>query len=70
MHTVTFTRRQVGLVLSIIMLGESLKRLAKATNTAAADLRRIAAGELAPTAGVLSYLEVRRRSGRKFIAQF
>lgn len=69
MHTVTFTRRQVALTLSIIMLGEPLSRIAKATNTAAADLRRIAAGELAPTAGVLSYLDF-RRCGRKFACHY
>lgn len=66
---VAFTRRQVALMVSIILIGAPRERLARLTSTAAADLRRIAAGGLAPTPGVLSYLEL-RRSGRKFIWQF
>ena len=56
--TITFTLRQIRLALRILMLGESLRRLATATHTSPADLRRIAAGRLAPTAGLLSYLGV------------
>lgn len=69
MRKVTFTRRQVALTLRILMQGESLKHLAKETNTAAEVLRLIAAGDLGPSAGVLSYFDLRRR-GSKFVWQF
>lgn len=59
--TVTFSARQVALALSIVMLGESRKRLVEATSTAAADLRRIACSRQAPTAGVLAYLGLQQR---------
>jgi hypothetical protein len=66
--SITFTRRQVALLLSIVMQGESLKRLAKTTMTAAAELRLIASNELDPTKGVLSFLDLRRH-GKEFICE-
>jgi hypothetical protein len=68
--TVTFTRRQAALVLRVLLNGAgAASRLAKATDTAAVDLQRMASGDLAPTAGILSYLEF-RRSGRNYVWQF
>ena len=61
--TITFTRRQIALALRILMLGESLKRLATATHTSPADLRRIADDRLAPTVGLLNYLDVESKGG-------
>jgi hypothetical protein len=66
---VTFTRREVALTLRIVMQSTSTERLATATGTAAPDLRRIAAGRLAPTVRVLSYLGF-RSSGRNYAWQF
>lgn len=58
MTAVTFTPRQVALMLRILVSGEGLGRLAKLTHTAAADLRWIANGTIEPTAGVLAYLDL------------
>lgn len=69
MQTVTFTRRQVALILHILMDGESSERVAHFTNTAAADLQLIADDRMEPTAGLLSYLNLQRRR-RNFVWQF
>jgi hypothetical protein len=61
--TVTFTRRQVALMLTIALLGEPIERLAKITQTDAADLRRVAGGQLPPTAGVLGYFDLQPKGG-------
>jgi hypothetical protein len=67
MQTIPFTRRQVALTLGIIMQGEQIERLAKTTNTAVDDLRRIAAGELPPTAGVSSFLNLHPNGKGAFV---
>lgn len=61
--TVTLSRRQVALMLALALLGEPIERLAKTTHTDAADLRRVAAGQLAPTAGVLGYFDLQPKGG-------
>ncbi|HTV81502.1 MAG TPA: hypothetical protein VME18_02540 [Acidobacteriaceae bacterium] len=65
---IAFSARGVALMLSIIMVDEPRKRLVEATGTAAADLRRIACGRQAPTAGVLAYLGLQQR-GEEYIWQ-
>lgn len=70
MKTITFSRRQVALMLRIIMIGEPTQRLTKATHTAAADLRRIAAQRMAPTAAVLAHLDLKGNGKGGYIWQF